>query len=38
VAHKEINWDANRASLHIMVTKAEVDRLVGAVEELAVRA
>jgi selenocysteine lyase/cysteine desulfurase len=38
VAHNEINWDANRASLHIMVTKADVDRLVGAVEELAVRA
>jgi selenocysteine lyase/cysteine desulfurase len=33
--HEEIGWDANRASLHIMVTMADVDRLVGAVREIA---
>lgn len=35
VSHPEIDWDANRASLHIMVTSADVDRLVDAVAEAA---
>ena len=35
VTHPEINWDVNRASLHLMVTAPEVDALVGAVEEIA---
>ncbi|HIG39760.1 MAG: aminotransferase class V-fold PLP-dependent enzyme [bacterium] len=35
VTHAEIDWDANRASLHIMVTSAQLDNLLGAVEEIA---
>ena len=35
VTHRNLNWDANRASLHIMVTDKQVDRLLGAVEEIA---
>jgi selenocysteine lyase/cysteine desulfurase len=35
VTHKEIGWDANRLSLHIMVTTAQLDNLLGAVEEIA---
>lgn len=35
VTHPEIHWDVNRASLHLMVTAAGVDTLVGAVEEIA---
>ncbi len=35
VTKEEFNWDANRASLHIMVTDKQVDRLLGAVEEIA---
>ena len=35
VRHDEINWNVNRASLHIMVTTAHVDKLIGAVEEIA---
>lgn len=36
VRQQGVNWDANRASLHIMVTANDVDRLAGAVEELAI--
>lgn len=35
VTHEEINWDANRVSLHLMTTAAQVDLLVQAVEEAA---
>ena len=35
VAHPEINWDVNRASMHIMVTGRQVDTLIGAIEEIA---
>ncbi len=35
VTHDEINWDANRASMHIMVTTRQADDLVAAVEEVA---
>jgi len=35
VTHEEIGWDANRASMHIMVTTAQADNLVAAVEEIA---
>jgi len=35
VTHKEINWSANRASLHIMVHDEDVQNLIGAVEEIA---
>jgi len=35
VTHTEIGWDANRASLHLMVTAQQVDTLLGAVEEIA---
>jgi len=35
VTHPEIDWDANRASLHLMVTSADVDSLVGGVAEIA---
>lgn len=35
VTHKEINWDANRASMHIMVTTRQADDLVAAVSEVA---
>jgi selenocysteine lyase/cysteine desulfurase len=35
VTHPEINWDVNRASLHVMVHAAQVDTLIGAVAEIA---
>ena len=35
VVHKEVDWDVNRASMHIMVTAAQVDELLGAIEEIA---
>ena len=35
VTHKEVDWDVNRASMHIMVTAAQVDQLLGALEEIA---
>ena len=31
VTHNEIGWDANRASVHLMATVADVDRLIDAV-------
>lgn len=35
VKHEEIGWDANRASMHIMVTTKQADELVAAVDEIA---
>ncbi len=35
VTHAEIDWDVNRASLHIMVHGGQVDTLIGAVAEIA---
>ncbi len=35
VTHEEIDWDVNRASLHVMVTAKQVDNLLGAIEEIA---
>ena len=35
VTHPEINWDTNRASMHVMVTDAQTDKLIDAVEEIA---
>ncbi len=35
VTHEEIGWDVNRASLHIMVTREQVDDCIEAVRELA---
>jgi len=35
VTHLEVDWDANRVSLHVMVTGEQVDRFLGAVEEVA---
>ncbi len=35
VTHPEINWDANRASMHIMVTSRQADELVDAVGAIA---
>lgn len=35
VTHEEVDWDVNRASMHIMVTAAQVDELLGAIEEIA---
>ena len=35
VTHPEINWDANRASMHIMVTTRQADDLVSAIGEIA---
>ena len=35
VAHPEIGWNVNRASLHIMVHGGHVDTLLGAIEEIA---
>jgi isopenicillin-N epimerase len=35
VVHKEINWDANRLSLHIMVTGQQVDFTLAAIQEIA---
>lgn len=34
VTHMQVGWDANRASMHIMVTAAEVDKILGAVAEI----
>ena len=35
VSRKAVEWDVNRASMHIMVTTAQVDELLGAIEEIA---
>jgi selenocysteine lyase/cysteine desulfurase len=35
VTHEEVDWDVNRVSMHVMVTAAQVDQLLGAVEEIA---
>ena len=35
VTHDEINWDANRTSMHVMVTDAQTDQFIGAIEEIA---
>ncbi len=35
VTHVEVDWDVNRASLHVMVTLDHFDRLLGAIEEIA---
>ena len=35
VSHPEIDWNVNRASLHIMVHGGHVDTLLGSVEEIA---
>ncbi|MBM3265813.1 MAG: hypothetical protein FJY97_20660, partial [candidate division Zixibacteria bacterium] len=35
VKHDEIQWNVNRASMHIMVTTAQVDKLIGAIDEIA---
>jgi selenocysteine lyase/cysteine desulfurase len=35
VTHLEVDWDVNRVSLHVMVTGEQVDRFLGAVEEIA---
>ena len=35
VVHEEIDWDANRMSLHIMVNDNQLDRTLGAIEEIA---
>ncbi len=34
VTHREINWDANRTSMHLMITDAQTDKLIGAIEEI----
>ncbi len=34
VTHEEIGWDANRLSLHIMVTEPQLDNLLGAIDEI----
>ncbi len=34
VTHHEINWDANRTSMHVMVTDAQTDQFIGAIEEI----
>ena len=34
VTHPDTGWDANRASMHVMVTAAQVDKLLGAIEEI----
>lgn len=34
VTHRQTGWDANRASMHIMVTTSEVDKILGAIEEI----
>ncbi|MGH7553083.1 MAG: aminotransferase class V-fold PLP-dependent enzyme [Longimicrobiales bacterium] len=38
VTHLEVDWDVNRVSLHVMVTGEQVDRFLGAVEEVAKKA
>ncbi len=38
VTHLEVDWDVNRASMHIMVTEPQVDDLLGAIEEIAKQA
>ena len=35
VVHKEINWAVNRASLHVMVRKSQVDNLLDGIESVA---
>ena len=35
VTHPDTGWDANRASMHVMVTAAQVDKLLGGIEEIA---
>ena len=35
VTHAEIDWNVNRASLHIMVHGGQVDTLLGGVAEFA---
>jgi selenocysteine lyase/cysteine desulfurase len=35
VTHTDTGWDANRASMHVMVTAQQVDTLLGAIEEVA---
>jgi cysteine desulfurase / selenocysteine lyase len=35
VTHPEVDWDVNRVSLHVMVASAQVDKFLGAVEEIA---
>jgi selenocysteine lyase/cysteine desulfurase len=34
VTHTDTGWDANRASMHVMVTSSQVDTLLGAIEEI----
>ena len=34
VTHKDINWDVNRLSLHIMAKKSQVDRTLDAIAEI----
>jgi len=34
VTHRQVGWDSNRASMHIMVTESDVKKLLGAVEEI----
>lgn len=34
VVHEEIAWEANRLSLHIMATTAQVDNTIDAIEEM----
>lgn len=34
VTHLQVGWDANRASMHIMVSASEVDKILGAIEEI----
>ena len=38
VTHEEVDWDANRVSLHVMVSGEQVDRFLGAIEEVAAEA
>lgn len=35
VTHLEVDWDVNRASMHIMVTEPQVEKLLGAIDEIA---
>ena len=35
VVHKEINWAVNRASMHVMVRKSQVDNLLDGIESVA---
>ena len=38
VRHKEIDWDANRLSLHLMATLPQIERTLALIEEIAIRA